>query len=465
MISARRDLRKVKVLGEPHHGLTGGVPILATGGLVVGTLLFGSRWISHIGIFPIYLTDVFLAFSFSHVFVGWANHRYHMRVDHVPRLLLVWVCLAWFSLRFLASGEISMMSFRDFAPYLYVATALLGAFVATYTPAETICRTASIFLLLLCGHGIWLAIVTFAPEIPNALPAIAPSQGLHVFSPRDDVDEALAGVAAALLLIRRISRRDGHVTFEWILIFVMWLAIIAGPSRAGFLAALAVNIFGAWMALRHRKLSHQSRMLFLAFFPLLTGVAALVISVAPIGGRMLGTFGVVDSVRAAGAEETANARFDSWVILWRWLTQQVGRLLLGVGFGLDFLAESGASYVLLGERSVSGDSITPRSPHNYWLGSTARVGLLGLSLLLGLVIKACRGFAQQWKVDCMGESESDLGRICCLIVVSMAIVGTMGVVLESPFGAIPFWWSVGLLIPKQNAPLVTNPGMTWRFIA
>ena len=119
-------------------------------------------------------------------------------------------------------------------------------------------------------------------------------------------------------------------------------------------------------------------------------------------------------------------------------------MTVGVGFGPDFLYESHAAYYLLGP--VVADERSVRSPHNYYLGSWARIGLIGLGLIVGVTVSALRA---AWRKR---RDRDDLATFAGLALTGFVTVALFGVMLESPFGAVPFFWALGILSPMRSRP-------------
>ena len=109
----------------------------------------------------------------------------------------------------------------------------------------------------------------------------------------------------------------------------------------------------------------------------------------------------------------------------------------GAGMGIDFLAASGTLQYLEGT-----DYIGVRSPHDYFVGSFARLGLIGLGLLLAVVLSLIRrAYSFRKRI-----ADDELLTFAALTVFAILSVASFGVVLEAPFGAVPFWWAAGLLL-------------------
>ncbi len=96
--------------------------------------------------------------------------------------------------------------------------------------------------------------------------------------------------------------------------------------------------------------------------------------------------------------------------------------------------------LLLGTAAAEQEDV--RSPHNYLLGTWARLGLVGVILVLGLLIAGLR-LARLVAKRAPHLRDDDV--LAMLLVASIPVVAFVGVVLESPFGALPYFWAIGHL--------------------
>jgi O-antigen ligase len=213
-------------------------------------------------------------------------------------------------------------------------------------------------------------------------------------------------------------------------------------SRAALLAFAAAMVF-AFVALWRGDASAKSRWR-LTFVPVAGALVAVLLPTTFAGSRLLATFGEDSSVATrfqdqhASATGTTTARKTAWHELSSWILADRSRTVVGVGFGPDFLAESGANIDLLGAGAAAHNTAV-RSPHEYLLGSWARLGLLGLVPLMAVCLGALRRAWRFW------PDRDELELFTALTVTAVLLTALVGVVLESPFGAVPFFWSVGIL--------------------
>jgi hypothetical protein len=119
----------------------------------------------------------------------------------------------------------------------------------------------------------------------------------------------------------------------------------------------------------------------------------------------------------------------------RYVLSDARRTATGVGFGPDFVTDSGTSFALEGTEYED-----VRSPHNYLVGTLARLGVFG-ALLAGSVMVAAAGLG----LRVLRSRPDTVSVLAALLVLALPVPALLGVILESPFGAIPYFWAVGHL--------------------
>jgi hypothetical protein len=122
---------------------------------------------------------------------------------------------------------------------------------------------------------------------------------------------------------------------------------------------------------------------------------------------------------------TATARIEAQKLLTGWLYQN--RLeFLGAGPGREMVLESNAYMFLSGKRDV-------RSPHSWFYGNFGRFGYLGLILWHLICILFIRAQKSRLQVFDLPAN----------ILIVIYLIALFGVVMESPFGILPFSFFLG----------------------
>jgi O-antigen ligase len=411
---------------------------MIAGVAAVALALGGSRWGSYIGAAPIFLTDILIALAVAHFLARRiqlsTGPDLNTRAPHWAFGALT----TWAFLRYFVGHDHSLTAVRDVLPYLYAVLGLLGATAIARSTPDGRRRSARLIRGALAFHAAWFTAVTLWPAMALKMPIVSASGG-HIFFPRNDFDTAIVGVYIADLLLR-LLRGDPHRRRLLSACALSWVAVIHTGSRAGLIGAVLVTGIALAAAMASGAVLSRRKVTLIAVMPILLAVVVWSLPSTTIGQRLLGTVGLEQSAAARGAEGTANARQHAWERLIDYSTHDQVRMIGGVGYGPDFLADSGALHLLIGPGAPGQE--TPRSPHNYWLGTLLRGGLIGLGLFICLAAAVLRA-ARSRLADL---ADDPLLLFACLVPVGLLIPASLGVILESPFGAVPFFWCAGVLL-------------------
>ncbi|VEH42542.1 Lipid A core - O-antigen ligase and related enzymes [Kocuria rosea] len=423
------------------------------GTFAVALLLFGTRWGSYIGHFPIFLTDVLIAlavgrllFSRSRSVGSLGTVRMGLTAWAVTGFLLFVIARA-----LLGTQALSMVWLRDLTPFLYAGLVLVGATAYARTGPRGRVLTARVLWWALNGHLVWTLMVNFGVIAPESMPFL-PASDVTIFSQRPDVDMAVLGMTAALYLRHLMVGR--HRSLAALGLVLCLVAVSGLESRAGLLAVLAALTTSYLLTLSAQHHA-RSRLKWIVLAPVVLLVAATVVPQTEAGQRLLASAGVIEATEQheIDAIGTAHARDLAWDYVIDWTNDDTVRTLVGTGFGPNFIRESGA------EPSLSGTAWEGvRSPHNWFIGVYARTGIIGLSfialILLGTLYHAVR--------IRRSVGATDLLTLAAAGSAALLVVAAFGVVLESPFGAVPFWWFLGLLFAERHVgpTLQEDPEMT-----
>jgi hypothetical protein len=402
-------------------------------------LLGATRWGSYLAIpgVHIYISEWFIIAAVA-VLIATGAVPAAMRRIVTSRQPLVWgmvALVAWSVIRLVASGIPTMTGLRDFAPYGY---AICGLMVFALPLRET-SRWRAVVIVVLVFHAAWMTFAWQAPLTAARLPALGQTQWLAI---RYDVDSAVAGVAAGLALLYLPRRLADWPRMVAMLAFAAWNAILAvtSTSRSGLLACVIVMGFAATArGLAELRSTHPQRK------PLLAAGAAVII-VAGVAGALASPGGqrlIESGTAGTGSHGTTHAREVVYDKVTHYITAEPARIAVGVGFGPDFLATSHAAFFLEGTEYHG-----VRSPHDYELGTWARTGVVGLLITLWLAIF---GVAAAWRQLRRPRGSLWLD-MAALLAIAMPLVAAFGVVLESPFGAIPYFTGLGFLALAQPQP-------------
>lgn len=232
-------LRLIPVFGSGK--VAGG--FILPGTVLVGLLLFGTRWLSHVGVPPIYISDVVLFLTL----VFWAvatlvRRGSRLRFDNISSALgfsklatrnqniykALWALagLAVF-LRFLFS-DFSINALRDVAPFVYLLLLAALGYIGAQRPQRAQARTFSIFLWALTAHSVWvlLSMVLYEGYPPVMANSITTFFGYSVweqipyFSVRGDLDFALVALTAVLWTIRAFEAQGSIFNHRFLIAYI-----------------------------------------------------------------------------------------------------------------------------------------------------------------------------------------------------------------------------------------------------
>ena len=425
----------------------------------------------------------------------------------LPAALLIVYALAWLAL----GGNYSVDALRDIAPYMYAVLALLGCSSARIDAAVAERLVFGALIL----HALWYTLVAVEPGVVSI--GTPGDSTVSIFEIRADVDGAMFGVLAAMALRRTLAGRSRLLSAglaTWALYFVF-----ENQSRASLGAMLCVVAFAVlhFLIMRRRGLielpadSSQrfwgrpafanavlavlAVLLAPALVAVLSGSPAAierttnVISQNQAGAKELAELeerarwpssGGVDGSGEGGSSKltpnqkreirkrrqelkqlraelalvdtgqgTFEARLHGWEKTVEWIGEEPSRVAIGVGFGPHYMQLSGADVAFLGP--AADPSV--RAIHNFGVNTLARLGVVGFLLLAAIVLAAV--YAAFW-LPARAGTTTELDLFASLLVIAIPVVAMLGVVFESPFGAIPYFWAVGYL----SARLVEEGG--WR---
>jgi O-Antigen ligase len=412
--------------------------------LLVLYLLATSRWGSYLLPGPPYVTDLVIVLLIIDRIVALPLPGHILsRTD--PTLCIGVAALIVIAVIEFAAGSHSADAVRDAAPFFYAVVVFLTA-PLTGRNAEVAGRLLTVCLI---AHMAWSSVSLAIPAIGHQY-ATPGNPSVDFLSLRSDFDGLVNGFAAAIGLYRVLTTGRGAALFVWgsllvvvahsrisLLVTVLLLICVVGYARAqeqrGFALLSLPSVMNRLGQLQVRGRNRALAKVALALVVIIVGV--LVFSPTALD-RLGGTFGA-DQSTALGrqAAGTTHAREAAWSRLEKWITSSESRTFLGAGFGPNIMIASGASISL-----VNRDDPTLRAPHNFLLSVWAHLGLVGLIAFLVVAAVGVR-----LAIAVRGIQMSDVDVLACLIVVGVPLAALVGVVMESPFGAVPYFWALGQL--------------------
>lgn len=421
------------------------------GTAAVALILGASRWGSTIGANPIYLTDALLGLAVVGYFLSRRGRRSAPPSTSSPPALLAafftYVLVRAFWSYGMAPG---LELVRDAVPYLYSVIGFFSAAAFARSTAETREKTMRILWWAITFHVVWMLLIVRTGRSTSGLgPSIG---GTPLFQVRPDIDSALLAVAVGMYF--RQILLGGNKKWCLLGIAASFAAVTGLASRAG-LASFAFTLALAFLlgyAASGKRPGRRAAMLIMIPVALLAIWVTLPLSTP--GQRILATINPASALTAEqqSAIGTQRARETTWSMIIDWTNETPTRSMTGSGFGNNFLEQSGTLNLLQGTTYTG-----VRSPHNWFVGTFARLGLVGVALAIAICLQLIVTIGRQRR----RIGEDALLSLAALIVVAILPVAFLGVVLEAPFGAVPFWWAAGLILAQRTVssktPDATRP--------
>ncbi len=388
--------------------------ILGAAGLAIP--LVGGRWGSYIGIPPIFLADALLILG---AFCTLMLSKSYPVLARFPRVYWVlWTATALFIVACMLQGDGDIVTrIRDLIPWFYL---LLLPAVVQWAMVAGSRRIVDYLTTTLLAHAAWAI-----PAMLGVLPSIdfpVNIFGESLFGVRADVDVPLLA-GAVVLVFHRWGTRPVTVVF----LVLAAGAATAQTSRAALVASvLAVVVFAL---VRGHLRGAQGVMRVLAALPVVALIVLVLLprlssSTEQFDSGALARAGVYGSAEAsASGEGTAKGRFESWRILVDHYAEQ-GYPALGLGAGAEIVLDSGAVRHLSGDEDV-------RAPHNWWVHALVRTGYIGLLLWTALLVTGGRLSSGHRTGRDVGFNKA----MGALLMTSICLTSTLGVVVEAPFGS------------------------------
>ncbi len=391
--------------------------------LAVSLSLFGGRWISYIG-FPnynLFLVDLFYFFGLLGIVI-FQKRRFNSK----DTVLVTFILTLFISFQIFRNMNYPLITrLRDLVPFLYL---LATPVIIRKFPETAWIRTIKIARYATLFGAIWTDLVLLG--ILKEFSAPQQFFGVPIFSAR--WDHSGISLCVGLLLWGSFPRAKLRENIP-VRLFLL-LSILLQYSRASYVGLFFVLLSIYIVAKSKKRMDPFQKTSFLNASLALSIVAIpILLLVAPMlpQNSALSRIGIENLfspgklIQDARNSGTANARIESQKLLTGWLYQN--RLeFLGAGPGREMVMESNAYIFLSGARDV-------RSPHSWFYGNFGRFGYLGLilwHLICFLYIRAQRSRLQvfDFPVNILGV---------------IYIIALFGVVMESPFGILPFGFFLG----------------------
>jgi len=388
---------------------------------------------------PLFLSELGLVVALTLVVLrGALKRELPLRRDWLNGLLLLWLALG--------AGRIAwdvrtygFLALRDFAMVYYVLYFFATQALARHGPSREILKTALLVtfgLLPLTGLLAGLfpdfflsnLLIDGVPLIfyKGDLLATFLFTGFIVLLPADRFDwrvdwwrwlTALAALVFGLTLLSRSSMVGLGVAIAWMARAGRWQ-----PARV-LVAVCAAGLLGVTSySLLQKKNFSETR----AY-----AIYESVVSIADFSGTQ-------NYQSEQSGNKGDNNRFR--LVWWRNVAEETLTTspALGQGFGADL-----AHGFLLEYYPTSETDFSARSPHNVFMTTLGRMGLVGVAVLLAIYVVQFGITARAAREARAHPARSEAITLNAALWV-LLVSACFGVVLEGPMGAIPFWIMLGL---------------------
>jgi O-antigen ligase len=335
---------------------------------------------------------------------------------------------AYTFIEFLTGLGDAAIRLRDLAPFVYLIS------IPIFADAESSIGTAGLMTAISAAlwiHLSWLIPASLGYLHPITLPVSI--SDVPAFLPRADYDGAVLVSGALFALSRKKAGFRSKVTIPFAILSLVPIPLLG--NRAAVLGLLATLVYLGIFQYRWlvRVLLAPRATIALSF---ITSVLLLVAIVAPstltsnLLAQRLGLRGEVEAAR--GAQGSAFGRRMAWELVWGAAVEDTKRIAIGWGPGAEIVRDTGALNYLSGDPTV-------RAPHNGFLHLFARYGVLGCMVWVGALVLLLASLptlavspAERVPLRLLGGSLSS----------SILAAAAVGVVLESPFGALTLYFGL-----------------------
>lgn len=404
-----------------------------------------------LGPLPVYVGELLLLMS-----LPWAASRVEWRrVQRTPFFIMLAAWMAFCAVRLIAGGlDYGIDALRDSAIWYYGLFSLVGYVLWRAVSPEVWTRYFTVVFIA-------LIVVTTGSLVSEAL-------GLTLqTAPREDVLAASLIAAANFFLLAQ--RSAGHSVLRLLLSSMALALLVPLEVRS---ATIGVFILLGIFALQRR----WSTLLSMIGIPVVVFILLAVANV-PLPGRVGSTAGefldrqlsvvplLLDgrvasndvSLPSDSTTGTAVWRYTWWSALIQDTLSTPEQTLVGVGFGADITWPLGMDQ--------SNTERPLRSPHNIAVNLFARTGVIGVVLwvvMLGVwLYSVLRGIDRALRAGKTAESDRLLWM--CTYAVTILVVALLGVVLESPLAAIPFFLLLGMAVRNvEEFTTIAEPAVVGR---
>lgn len=407
--------------------------------ILLCVVIIGGRWVTQIWLGPVPLLDFILqslivASIFNLFFIGNHLHKFSGAFKLVPFLsILIFLITACRIVYSIVSGLYPIeFIFRDSSVFLAISSIF---FIANYFyGANLVSQELKLSRLIFFASALSLILAVISKVGSNFegwsfdLPLLRFEA--NILSVRSD--QLLTSLSCFFITCSYKISIDKTKKNLWrfLYLFSGLFVIIELSSRAVFISFLTIILLGFFIKKR-LKYNNEPKIIFVMISTFALIVLTLTFSERIAGfRRLIAGFSTnsIDSnsdILELSASGTQNARIQAWKLVWSYW--QNHGLYQGIDFGDHFILNSGAFRYLSGATDV-------RWPHSFLLSIFVRNGIFCGTLFVLLITLVFLIMIANLR----HENSHLLDWHLFAISLTILLVSSVGVVIESPFGYIPF---------------------------
>ena len=395
--------------------------------LAIFLTLSTGKWGSWIGVpnSPFFLIDQIVIFASLLSFLK-------MIKNNISISLYSPVLIFFMTFQIVINQEYNIVTkFRDISPFFYL---LLVPFLAyslnsvNFSTIVKVLRYGSVTNLLL------FYLTTFGLLAPFDCGAIC---GTEIFFYRADH----VGLVACIGLMAWSSFSIQEIRSQPLIQILFALGILINQSRAGIIGMLLVILFFFLPQFRLNSKRNQIKIRTATFLFIGLSIAVIILNSNRINltGFERFTQASVSQQISGNTDGTTRARVIAAGLLLDYVFNEKKQFVWGVGAGAEMVKDSQAYRYL----SNAGDV---RAPHNWFVGLLARYGIIGFLLWVSVFVKYYSKPKEK-------NSGSLLIKVSILSVLNFSAFGVM---MESPFGALPFAYFLAMGLSYFRSQIVAR---------
>lgn len=340
--------------------------------------------------------------------------------EQAPLSLHSLVLISFIIVQLVRNQEYSIVTkIRDISPFFYL---FLVPFLAYSLRSVSFSHTIRVLRYACAINLLIFYLTTFGMLSPFDCGAIC---GTEIFNYRSDH----VGLASCIGLMAWGKFSEQGIKSQPLVQIIFVLGLLINQSRAGLFGLFLVILF--FIVPQFMLNSKRNRLKIRTATLLTLGLSVAVIILNSSQTRLIGferlTQESVSQQISGNTDGTTRARVIAQGLVLNYVFNVKKQYVWGVGAGDEMVRDSGAYRYLSGAVDV-------RAPHNWFVGLLARYGIIGFLFWVFI-------FGKFYSKPRGKDSIALLIKVSILVLLALSAFGVM---MESPFGALPFAYFLAL---------------------